>query len=180
MLREVQRVYRLQGVEINDKHIEVIVRQMLQKVRVETNGDSEMLPGVLVDTLDFEDTNEKLIEEGKEPAEGKQVLLGITKASLATNSFLSAASFQETTKVLTEAAIKGKVDPLIGMKENVIIGKLIPAGTGMKRYRNIKLDSDINEDDELMFDDFDDFDDYEEEIPRDEENEIEEAPVEEE
>ena len=173
-------VYRLQGVEINDKHIEVIVRQMLQKVRVETNGDSEMLPGVLVDALDFEDTNEKLVEEGKEPAEGKQVLLGITKASLATNSFLSAASFQETTKVLTEAAIKGKVDPLIGMKENVIIGKLIPAGTGMKRYRNIKLDSDINEDDELMFDDFDDFDDYEEEIPRDEENEIEEAPVEEE
>ena len=158
----------------------VIVRQLLQKVRVETNGDSEMLPGVLVDALDFEDTNEKLIEEGKEPAEGKQVLLGITKASLATNSFLSAASFQETTKVLTEAAIKGKVDPLIGMKENVIIGKLIPAGTGMKRYRNIKLDSDINEDDELMFDDFDDFDDYEEEIPRDEENEIEEAPVEEE
>ena len=180
MLREVQRVYRLQGVEINDKHIEVIVRQMLQKVRVETNGDSEMLPGVLVDALDFEDTNEKLVEEGKEPAEGKQVLLGITKASLATNSFLSAASFQETTKVLTEAAIKGKVDPLIGMKENVIIGKLIPAGTGMKRYRNIKLDSDINEDDELMFDDFDDFDDYEEEIPRDEENEIEEASVEEE
>ena len=180
MLREVQRVYRLQGVEINDKHIEVIVRQMLQKVRVETNGDSEMLPGVLVDALDFEDTNEKLVEEGKEPAEGKQVLLGITKASLATNSFLSAASFQETTKVLTEAAIKGKVDPLIGMKENVIIGKLIPAGTGMKRYRNIKLDSDINEDDELMFDDFDDFDDYEEEIPMDEENEIEEAPVEEE
>ena len=180
MLREVQRVYRLQGVEINDKHIEVIVRQMLQKVRVETNGDSEMLPGVLVDALDFEDTNEKLVEEGKEPAEGKQVLLGITKASLATNSSLSAASFQETTKVLTEAAIKGKVDPLIGMKENVIIGKLIPAGTGMKRYRNIKLDSDINEDDELMFDDFDDFDDYEEEIPRDEENEIEEAPVEEE
>ena len=179
MIREVQRVYRLQGVEINDKHIEVIVRQMLQKVRVETNGDSEMLPGVLVDALDFEDTNEKLVEEGKEPAEGKQVLLGITKASLATNSFLSAASFQETTKVLTEAAIKGKVDPLIGMKENVIIGKLIPAGTGMKRYRNIKLDSDINEDDELMFDDFDDFDDYEEEIPMDEENEIEEAPVEE-
>ena len=179
MLREVQRVYRLQGVEINDKHIEVIVRQMLQKVRVETNGDSEMLPGVLVDTLDFEDTNEKLIEEGKEPSEGKQVLLGITKASLATNSFLSAASFQETTKVLTEAAIKGKVDPLIGMKENVIIGKLIPAGTGMKRYRNIKLDSDINEDDELMFDDFDDFDDYEDEIPMNEENKIEEAPVEE-
>ena len=156
MLREVQRVYRLQGVEINDKHIELIVRQMLQKVRVETNGDSEMLPGTLVDTLDFEDTNELLESEGKEMAEGKQVLLGITKASLATNSFLSAASFQETTKVLTEAAIKGKVDPLIGMKENVIIGKLIPAGTGMKRYRNIKLDSDVNEDDEINFDDFDD------------------------
>ena len=153
MLREVQRVYRLQGVEINDKHIELIVRQMLQKVRVETNGDSDMLPGTLVDTLDFEDTNEALESEGKEMAEGKQVLLGITKASLATNSFLSAASFQETTKVLTEAAIKGKVDPLIGMKENVIIGKLIPAGTGMKRYRNIKLDSDVNENDEIDFDD---------------------------
>ena len=153
MLREVQRVYRLQGVEINDKHIELIVRQMLQKVRVETNGDSDMLPGTLVDTLDFEDTNELLESEGKEMAEGKQVLLGITKASLATNSFLSAASFQETTKVLTEAAIKGKVDPLIGMKENVIIGKLIPAGTGMKRYRNINLDSDVNENDEIDFDD---------------------------
>ena len=153
MLREVQRVYRLQGVEINDKHIELIVRQMLQKVRVETNGDSDMLPGTLVDTLDFEDTNELLESEGKEMAEGKQVLLGITKASLATNSFLSAASFQETTKVLTEAAIKGKVDPLIGMKENVMIGKLIPAGTGMKRYRNIKLDSDVNENDEIDFDD---------------------------
>ena len=150
MLREVQRVYRLQGVEINDKHIELIVRQMLQKVRVETNGDSDMLPGTLVDTLDFEDTNELLESEGKEMAEGKQVLLGITKASLATNSFLSAASFQETTKVLTEAAIKGKVDPLIGMKENVIIGKLIPAGTGMKRYRNIKLDSDVNENERLI------------------------------
>ena len=159
MLREVQRVYRLQGVEINDKHIEVIVRQMLQKVRVETNGDSDMLPGTLVDTLDFEDTNELLEKEGKELAEGKQVLLGITKASLATKSFLSAASFQETTKVLTEAAIKGKVDPLIGMKENVIIGKLIPAGTGMKRYRNIKLSSDIDENEEIAFDDFDDFDD---------------------
>ena len=153
MLREVQRVYRLQGVEINDKHIELIVRQMLQKVRVETNGDSDMLPGTLVDTLDFEDTNELLESEGKEMAEGNQVLRGITKASLATNSFLSAASFQETTKVLTEAAIKGKVDPLIGMKENVIIGKLIPAGTGMKRYRNIKLDSDVNENDEIDFDD---------------------------
>ncbi len=145
MLREVQRVYRLQGVEINDKHIEVIVRQMLQKTRVEEAGDSDFLPGTLVDTLDFEDINEELEANGKTPAEGKQVLLGITKASLATNSFLSAASFQETTKVLTEAAIKGKIDPLIGMKENVIIGKLIPAGTGMKRYRNIKLDTDLNQ-----------------------------------
>ena len=157
MLREVQRVYRLQGVEINDKHIEVIVRQMLQKVRVETNGDSDMLPGTLVDTLDFEDTNEVLEKEGKEPAEGKQVLLGITKASLATNSFLSAASFQETTKVLTEAAIKGKVDPLIGMKENVIIGKLIPAGTGLRRYRNVKLNTDVDPDTTLDLDDEIDF-----------------------
>jgi DNA-directed RNA polymerase subunit beta' len=155
MLREVQRVYRLQGVEINDKHIEVIVRQCLQKIRVEDNGDSDLLPGSMVDALEFMELNEKLEEEGKQLAEGTQVLLGITKASLATNSFLSAASFQETTKVLTEAAIKGKVDPLIGMKENVIIGKLIPAGTGMKRYRNIKLDSDVNEDDELAFDDMD-------------------------
>ena len=158
MLREVQRVYRLQGVEINDKHIEVIVRQMLQKIRIEENGDSDLLPGSMVDSLDFLELNEKLEEEGKEQAVGSQVLLGITKASLATNSFLSAASFQETTKVLTEAAIKGKIDPLIGMKENVIIGKLIPAGTGMKRYRDIKLDSDINEDDELAFDDMDDLD----------------------
>ena len=141
MLREVQRVYRLQGVDINDKHIELIVRQMLQKIRVEENGDSELLPGSMVDALDFMELNEKLEEEGKTVATGAQVLLGITKASLATNSFLSAASFQETTKVLTEAAIKGKVDPLIGMKENVIIGKLIPAGTGMKRYRNIEIDS---------------------------------------
>ena len=142
MLQEVQRVYRLQGVEINDKHIEVIVRQMLKKIRIENNGDSEFLPGTLVDILDYEEMNEKLIAEGLEPAEGKQVLLGITKASLATNSFLSAASFQETTKVLTEAAIKGKVDPLIGLKENVLIGKLIPAGTGMKRYRNVRLNTD--------------------------------------
>ncbi len=141
MIREVQRVYRLQGVEINDKHIEVIVRQMLKKIRIEDNKDAEFLPGTLVDILDYEDMNEALIAEGKEPAEGKQVMLGITKASLATNSFLSAASFQETTKVLTEAAIKGKSDPLIGLKENVIIGKLIPAGTGMKRYRNVKLDT---------------------------------------
>ena len=145
MIREVQRVYRLQGVEINDKHVEVIVRQMLKKIRIENNGDTEFLPGTLVDVLDFEEENEKLIKEGKEPADGKQVMLGITKASLATNSFLSAASFQETTKVLTEAAIKGKVDPLIGLKENVIIGKLIPAGTGMKKYANIKLDTDGEE-----------------------------------
>ena len=142
MIREVQRVYRLQGVEINDKHIEVIVRQMLKKIRIENNGDADFLPGTLVDVLDYEDMNEQLEAEGKEIAEGKQVMLGITKASLATNSFLSAASFQETTKVLTEAAIKGKVDPLIGLKENVIIGKLIPAGTGMKRYRSVVLDTD--------------------------------------
>ena len=162
MLREVQRVYRLQGVEINDKHVEVIVRQCLQKIRVEEPGDSDLLPGSMVDALDFLELNEKLEEEGKELAVGSQVLLGITKASLATNSFLSAASFQETTKVLTEAAIKGKVDPLIGMKENVIIGKLIPAGTGMKIYRNSKLDSDVNDEDTLDFDD-DDFADFAEE-----------------
>ena len=145
MIREVQRVYRLQGVEINDKHIEVIVHQMLKKIRIEDNGDTEFLPGTLVDVLDVEEVNEKLEAEGKQPAEGKQVMLGITKASLATNSFLSAASFQETTKVLTEAAIKGKVDPLIGLKENVIIGKLIPAGTGMKRYSEISLDTGMPE-----------------------------------
>ncbi len=145
MIQEVQRVYRLQGVEINDKHIEVIVRQMLKKIRIETNGDTSFLPGTLVDILDYEDENVRMLSEGLEPADGKQVMLGITKASLATNSFLSAASFQETTKVLTEAAIKGKIDPLIGLKENVIIGKLIPAGTGMKRYRSVKLDSDTPE-----------------------------------
>ena len=156
LIQEVQRVYRLQGVDINDKHIEVIVRQMLKKIRIENNGDSDLLPGTLVDSLEFDDINEKLESEGKEQVEGKQVLLGITKASLATNSFLSAASFQETTKVLTEAAIKGKIDPLIGLKENVIIGKLIPVGTGMKRYRNIKLDSDLNQEEEIAFDD-DDF-----------------------
>ncbi len=158
LLREVQRVYRLQGVEINDKHIEVIVRQMLKKIRIENNGDSDFLPGTLVDNLEYDDVNERLNEEGLEPAEGVQVLLGITKASLATNSFLSAASFQETTKVLTEAAIKSKIDPLIGLKENVIIGKLIPAGTGMKRYRSIRLDSDLNEEAELFGgDEFADF-----------------------
>ncbi len=163
MLREVQRVYRLQGVDINDKHIEIIVRQMLKKIRIEDNGDSSYLPGTLVDVLDFEDTNEQLIAEGKQPAEGSQVMLGITKASLATDSFMSAASFQETTKVLTDAAIKSKVDPLNGLKENVIIGKLIPAGTGMKRYRSVKLDTEMDEinffddDDEIDFGD-EDFD----------------------
>ena len=146
MIQEVQRVYRLQGVEINDKHIEMIVRQMLKKIRVEESGDSDVLPGVSMDVLDFNEMNEELIAAGKQPAEGKQVMLGITKASLATDSFLSAASFQETTKVLTEAAINGKVDHLIGLKENVIIGKLIPAGTGMKRYRNIKLSTGEIED----------------------------------
>ncbi len=153
MIQEVQRVYRLQGVEINDKHVEVIVRQMLKKIRVEESGDSDVLPGVSMDVLDFNDMNEALIAEGKRPAEGKQVMLGITKASLATDSFLSAASFQETTKVLTEAAINGKVDHLIGLKENVIIGKLIPAGTGMKRYRAVKLDTDMSMDDEIMLSD---------------------------
>ena len=142
MLKQVQQAYRTQGVDINDKHIEVIVRQMLKKVRVENNGDTDWLPGSLVDLLDFEEMNEKLEAEGKELVEGSRVLLGITKASLATNSFMSAASFQETTRVLTDAAIKGKIDPLIGLKENVILGKLIPAGTGMKRYQNIKLNTD--------------------------------------
>ena len=175
MLREVQRVYRLQGVEISDKHIEVLVRQMLKKIRIENNGDTEFLPGTLVDSLEFEDVNEAMIKEGKEPAEGKQVMLGITKASLATNSFMSAASFQETTKVLTEAAIKGKIDPLIGLKENVIIGKLIPAGTGMKRYRNIKINTEVEEyddDDDLLLDD-DDL--YEDDIQDEAEETAEEA-----
>nr|MCR5001679.1 DNA-directed RNA polymerase subunit beta' [Lachnospiraceae bacterium] len=143
MIQEVQRVYRLQGVDINDKHIEVIVRQMLKKVRIEDDGDSDLLPGSLVDALELEDINEALEAEGKKTVEAKQVMLGITKASLATSSFLSAASFQETTRVLTEAAIKGKVDPLIGLKENVIIGKLIPAGTGMRRYREVMLDTSV-------------------------------------
>ena len=142
MIQEVQRVYRLQGVEINDKHIEMIVHQMLKKIRIEESGDSNVLPGVSMDVLDFNEMNEELIAQGKQPAEGKQVMLGITKASLATDSFLSAASFQETTKVLTDAAIKGKVDHLVGLKENVIIGKPIPAGTGMKCYSNIHLNTD--------------------------------------
>ena len=145
MISEVQRVYRLQGVEINDKHIEMIVRQMMKKERINEAGDSRFIPGTTVDRLDFEDENERLIKEGKTPAEGKRTMLGITKASLATDSFMSAASFQETTKVLTEAAINGKIDHLIGLKENVIIGKLIPAGTGMRRYRNVKLSTDKEE-----------------------------------
>ena len=156
MIQEVQRVYRLQGVEINDKHVEMIVRQMLKKIKIEESGDSDVLPGTSMDVLDYNDMNEALLAEGKEPAEGKQVMLGITKASLATDSFLSAASFQETTKVLTEAAINGKVDHLIGLKENVIIGKPIPAGTGMKRYRTVKLSTDgeeMNEDEIILGDD---------------------------
>jgi DNA-directed RNA polymerase subunit beta' len=143
LLKEVQTVYRLQGVEINDKHIEVIIRQMLRKVRVEDSGDTDMMPGELVDIFRFERENEQIVENGGQPAVAKRVLLGITKASLATDSFLSAASFQETTRVLTEAAIKGKVDPLVGLKENVIIGKLIPAGTGMKRYKNIGIQNNV-------------------------------------
>ena len=190
MIREVQRVYRLQGVEISDKHIEVIVRQMLKKIRIEDNGDTEFLPGTLVDFLEYEDVNEQMEKEGKQPADGKQVMLGITKASLATNSFLSAASFQETTKVLTEAAIKGKVDPLIGLKENVIIGKLIPAGTGMKRYRDVRLNStmpepevkvediaeELPEDEEIKDDEMITMD---EELPEDEEFDVEESDEEE-
>ena len=162
MIQEVQRVYRLQGVEINDKHIEVIVRQMLKKIRIEESGDTEFLPGTNVDRLEFEDVNEILEAEGKEPAIGEPIIMGITKASLATNSFLSAASFQETTKVLTEAAIKGKIDPLVGLKENVIIGKHIPAGTGMRKYRDIRLNSELSMNDDLFFeeglDDDDDLD----------------------
>ena len=172
MIQEVQRVYRLQGVEINDKHIEMIVHQMLKKIRIEESGDSNVLPGVSMDVLDFNEMNEELIAQGKQPAEGKQVMLGITKASLATDSFLSAASFQETTKVLTDAAIKGKVDHLVGLKENVIIGKPIPAGTGMKCYSNIHLNTDSmieeEEDEDLIL-----TEDLEDEIP------AAEAPVEE-
>lgn len=156
MLQEVQRVYRLQGVEINDKHIEMIVHQMLKKIKIEESGDSDVLPGVSMDVLDYNEMNEALIADGKTPADGRQVMLGITKASLATDSFLSAASFQETTKVLTEAAINGKVDHLIGLKENVIIGKPIPAGTGMKRYRNVKLDTDAEISDEILLSEDDD------------------------
>ena len=155
LLREVQRVYRLQGVEINDKHIEVIVRQMLKKIRIEEKGDSEFLPGSMANVLEFNEVNEMLEEEGKEPATGEQIMLGITKAALATDSFLSAASFQETTKVLTEAAIKGKVDHLIGLKENVLIGKHIPAGTGMKKYRDVHLNTELKTEEEAELDDED-------------------------
>ena len=139
LLNEVQKVYRLQGVDINDKHIEVMVRQMLRKIKVEESGDTNLLPGGQVDMFEFEGENERVRALGGVEATGKTMLLGITKASLATDSFLSAASFQETTRVLTDAAIKGKVDPLIGLKENVILGKLIPAGTGMSRYRDIRV-----------------------------------------
>lgn len=160
LLREVQKVYRIQGVDINDKHIELIVRQMLKKIVVDEAGDSKFLPGSQVDTIEFQEVNERLEEEGKTPATGTPIILGITKASLASTSFMSAASFQETTKVLTDAAINGKIDPLIGLKENVIIGKLIPAGTGMKRYQDIKIsstdnyieeDEDESGEDELVF-----------------------------
>ncbi|NLT96642.1 MAG: DNA-directed RNA polymerase subunit beta', partial [Christensenellaceae bacterium] len=147
LLKEVQAVYRLQGVEISDKHIEIIIRSMLKKCKIEDAGDTNLLPGSLVDIHAFDEENERVLSMGKKPATAKRVLLGITKASLATDSFLSAASFQETTRVLTEAAIKGKTDPLLGLKENVIIGKLIPAGTGMKRYRNIEVIKNVlNED----------------------------------
>ena len=177
MIREVQRVYRLQGVDINDKHVEVIVRQMLKKIKVETAGDSEFLPGTTVEVLDFNEVNEKLVEEGKEPATGTQIMLGITKASLATSSFLSAASFQETTRVLTEAAINGKVDPLIGIKENVLIGKLIPAGTGMKRYNSVRLSTDnrntvLSEDDVLELSEGDEETTAEGETPAEENGEV--------
>ena len=150
LLHEVQKVYRMQGVDINDKHIEVIVRQMLRKVKIEDAGDTDMLPGGLVDIFEFERENERVVREGGQPAFAKRVLLGITKASLATESFLSAASFQETTRVLTEAAIKGKKDSLMGLKENVIIGKLIPAGTGMSRYKNIEIFTDDEEDQDII------------------------------
>lgn len=148
ILQEVQRVYRNQGVEINDKHIEVMIKQMLRKIRIIDAGDTSLLPGAFADIHEYEGANKEAILSGKEPAVAKPVLLGITKASLETDSFLSAASFQETTRVLTDAAIKGKVDKLLGLKENVIIGKLIPAGTGMNRYRNVKL-SDPNAESEL-------------------------------
>ena len=147
LLSEVQKVYRLQGVDINDKHLEVVVKQMTRKIKIEDSGDTELLPGTLIDFFDFEEANQKAETENKRPAEGRVALLGITKASLATDSFLSAASFQETTRVLTDAAIKGKIDPLLGLKENVIIGKLIPAGTGMTRYRSIRISTENESED---------------------------------
>ena len=186
ILREVQRVYRLQGVDIADKHVEVIVRQMLKKIRIDTAGDTEYLPGTLVNVLEYDEINEQMATEGKEAATGTQIILGITKAALATDSFLSAASFQETTKVLTEAAIKGKIDPLVGLKENVIIGKLIPAGTGMKRYRNVKLDSDAMLSGTISFDeDIDEnedisFSEIEDDTDVEEMNVVSDAPAEEE
>ncbi|MFL0249206.1 DNA-directed RNA polymerase subunit beta' [Clostridium neuense] len=149
LLSEVQKVYRLQGVDINDKHLEVVVRQMTRKVKVEDSGDTELLPGTMIDMFDFNEENRRVEDLGLEPAKGRIALLGITKAALATDSFLSAASFQETTRVLTDAAIKGKVDPLVGLKENVIIGKLIPAGTGMTRYKSIEIDPEVNEEENL-------------------------------
>jgi len=149
MVQEVQKVYRMQGVEINDKHVEVMIRQMLRKLRVIDSGDTDLLPGYYVEVPEFEQANAKVLIEGRNPAVGRPVLLGITKASLETDSFLSAASFQETTRVLTDAAIKGKVDRLLGLKENVIIGKLVPAGTGMSRYRNIKVASQMDYEAEL-------------------------------
>jgi len=150
LLSEVQKVYRLQGVDINDKHLEVVVRQMTRKIKIEESGDTSLLPGSLIDIFEFEEENEKAIANGGMPAEGKITLLGITKAALATDSFLSAASFQETTRVLTEAAIKGKIDPLVGLKENVILGKLIPAGTGMTRYRTLKISTEDKQNEEVV------------------------------
>ena len=153
LISEVQKVYRNQGVDINDKHIEVIGRQMLKKVRVEDNADTDMFPGSLIDMYEFEDKNAEAVAQGKRPATGKRVLLGITKASLATDSFLSAASFQETTRVLTDAAVKGKIDDLVGLKENVIIGKLIPAGTGMAKYQNIHINTEQDKEQEVKQED---------------------------
>jgi len=152
LLSEVQKVYRLQGVDINDKHLEVVIRQMTRKVKIEESGDTDLLPGTMIDIFDFEEENERILAEGGMPSEGKITLLGITKAALATDSFLSAASFQETTRVLTDAAIKGKIDNLVGLKENVIIGKLIPAGTGMTRYRTIKISTE-KENEEILTED---------------------------
>ena len=165
MLREVQKVYRSQGVEINDKHIEIIVRQMLKKAKVEDSGDADILPDTMIDVLELERINEELEAKGLRTATARQTLLGITKASLATNSFLSAASFQETTRVLTDAAIRGKEDNLIGLKENVLIGKLIPAGTGMKTYRSVKIDSEYVRE----VPEYDDDSEYDDEIITDDE-----------